>query len=586
MRKLCLSLVSVLLVMQTMAAYYVAGNGTSGSPWCNGKSWVVNGCAMTDQGGGLWSITFSNVPIGSSYQFKVTDGSNTWLGYEKYSSDGSNIYASSSGSDNNIAFSITQQQDITITYNGSKICVNGSKGNDAPDPSQYAKVGVPSEYEGVMLQAFYWEAQKLTDYSRLKYIDLLNSNLVDEMGENFDAVWMPPSGKGGGVGYYTKQYSNLDSDWGTKENLLKVIQRLHAKGCKVLADIVINHHDSNNGWAKGFATNNFGEYGTFQISSKYICAGDEAFTNSSSDSKDLEHGNPDTGTNDGGCRDLDHTSTYVQDMCKAYTKWMRNTIGFDGFRYDMTLGYSGQYLSMYNLASEPFLSVSECWESLSVIKSHLEAASYNTLAFDFPLKYKFNAWKGGSAYSNLKNQGLRSLGLSKFAVTFIDNHDTFHRSDNQGGEFLGYNTNLSNKKDQILEANAYLLMMPGVPCVFWPHWYTFKSDINKLIAIRKKMGIHSESVVSNETAVSNSYSATIAGHKGNVVLRMGSARDKSRPAGYILAYQGANFEIYTTTSTAVDDITTTPSPTKIIKNGTLYILRDGQRYTIDGKQAK
>ena len=552
MRKIVMIVAVCMLSMQMMAAYYVAGNGSAGNPWCDGKSWQVKGSAMTDMGNGLWSITFVNVPVSGDYQFKVTNGASTWIGFDKYSSDGSNIYATSSGGDQNISFSISEPQDITITYNGTKICVNGTIGNDAPDPSKYWEVGVPAEYEGVMLQAFYWEAQKLTDYSRMKYVDLLNSGLVDEMGTNFDLVWMPPSGNGGGVGYYTRQYSNLESDWGTKAKLQEVLERLHAKGCKVLADIVINHTQSSSGWAKSFMTNNFGNYGTYQITSEHICAGDEAFTDSKSDSQGLPHGAADTGTNDGGCRDLDHTSTYVQNMCKAYTQWMINTIGFDGFRYDMTLGYHGKYLSMYNLASQPFFSVSECWSDVNTIKAHLEAASYNTLAFDF----------------------------------FIDNHDTFHRSDNQSGEFLGYNTNLNGKKPQILEANAYLLMMPGVPCVFWPHWYTFKSDINKLIAIRKRMGIHSESEVTDEVAATNKYSATITGHHGKVILRMGSARDMSEPAGYEHAYTGDNFDIYTAYGTGVEAVQVQSPATKVMENGTLYIVRDGERYTVDGRLAE
>lgn len=583
MRKLFLSFVSMLFAVQMMAAYYVAGNGQSGNPWCDGKWWVVNGSAMTDQGNGVWAVTFANVPIGS-YEFKVTNGSNTWYGISKFNQDCSNI--SCYGSDN-ISFQLNDQQDVTVKYDGSKICLEGSKGSSDPDPDQVGVAGVPSEYEGVMLQAFYWDSYKDgSAFSRTKYVDLIN-NYADKIGANFDVVWMPPSGQGGGTGYYTKCYSNLDSDWGTKNKLIELLNKLHSHGTKVLADIVINHHASTNGWAKGFASNNFGSYGTYQISSKYICSNDEAFTSSSSDSKNLESGNPDTGTNDGGCRDLDHTNEYVQNMCKAYTKWMRNTIGFDGFRYDMTLGYAGKYLSMYNINSEPFLSVSECWESLSVIQNHLKAANYNTMVFDFPLKSKFNDWKGGATYSYLKNPSLRGKGLSKYAVTFIDNHDTFHRSDNQGGEFLGYNTDLNSKKKQILEANAYLLMMPSVPCVFWPHWYTFPDDINKLIAIRKQVGIHSESVVSDEVAVTSKYSAIITGHRGRVLLRMGSKRSEVEvPAGFTLAYEGENFDIYTSDLTPVDNITVQPAATKIIEDGTMYIIHDGERYSIDGRLVK
>ena len=581
MRKLFLSFVSVLLAMQAMAAYYVAGNGQSGNPWCDGKWWVINGSAMTNQNG-TWTITFSNVPVGS-YEFKVTDGTNTWIGASKFNKDCSNI--TNTGTDN-IQFMLDDAQDVTITFNGSKICLQGSIGTQEPDPDQVGVTGVPSEYEGVMLQAFYWNSYTETAFSRTKYVDLIN-NYVDKIGQNFDVVWMPPSGQGGGTGYYTKCYSNLDSDWGTKTKLTELLTKLHNHGTKVLADVVINHHASSNGWAKGFASNNFGSYGTFQISSKYICSGDEAFTSSSSDSKNLEKGNADTGTNDGGCRDLDHTNEYVQNMCKAYTKWLKNTIGFDGFRYDMTLGYAGKYLSMYNIASQPFLSVSECWSSLSTIRTHLEAANYNTMVFDFPLKFKFNDWKGGSYYSNLKNPSLRGKGQSKYAVTFIDNHDTFHRSDNQGGEFLGYNTDLNAKKRQIIEANAYLLMMPGVPCVFWPHWYTFPDDINKLIAIRKQIGIHSESVVTAEAAATNKYTAIITGHRGRVFLRMGSKRAEYEvPDGFTLTLAGDNFDIYTSDVTPVENVTIQTTATKLIDDGTLYILRDGNRYTIDGRLVK
>lgn len=571
---------ALLLSLQMMAAYYVAGNGTSGNPWCDGKNWIVNGSEMT-QVDGVWTKTFYAVPVGN-YQFKVTNGS-TWYGYDKFSQSASNINCYSAGG--NIAFTLTKAQDLTVTYVGSKIALNGSIGDDPVDPATIGAVGVPAEYEGVMLQAFYWESQKLTKYSNTKYTTLIN-NYVDEIGTNFDLVWMPPSGQGGGVGYYTKCYSNLYSDWGSKEDLKDLIARLHAKDCKVLADIVINHAASTNGWAKNFATNTFGDYGRFTLTSKHICAGDEAFTADNSDSKNLEHGAADTGTNDGGCRDLDHTNTYVQDMCKAYTQWMINQIGFDGFRYDMTLGYAGMYLSMYNLASKPFFSVSEHWESLGTIKSHLIAANYNTLAFDFPMKYKFNDWKGGSNYSYLRNPGLRSAKLSKYAVTFIDNHDTFERSDNQSGEFLGYNVTLSNKKRQIIEANAYLLMMPGVPCVFWPHWYTFREDINRLIAIRKQVGIHSESEVKNETAGTNKYEATIVGHRGRAILRMGSARSTDTPEGFTLTLQGDNFDIYTSESTPVDNVTIQTTATKLIDDGVLYILRDGKRYSIDGRLLK
>ena len=92
MRKLFLTITLVMTAAWAMAAYYVAGNGTSGNPWCDGKSWVVNGSQMEAQGNGVYSKTFENVPVGS-YQFKVTTGS-SWLAGSKFSQSCSNITCS------------------------------------------------------------------------------------------------------------------------------------------------------------------------------------------------------------------------------------------------------------------------------------------------------------------------------------------------------------------------------------------------------------------------------------------------------------------------------------------------------------
>lgn len=580
-------IVSLFLIFIPMllsaAQYYVAGDGRTGNPWCDGKSWVATGSPMTmNAAGTAGTITFSAVPVGA-YQFKVTNGT-TWYGAGKLDKTNSNLYTT--GSDN-ICFSLQAAQDVTITYDGSKITINGSIGNDHPDPSQYGKYGVPAKYEGVMLQGFYWNSYgQKTNYGRMKYIDWLNNGWASEVGETFDLVWFPPSGNGGGTGYYTKTYSNLDSDWGSKAKLLEVLDTLHAHGCKALADVVVNHRAANSGWARSFTSENFGTYGTFQITSQHICSTDEAKTDASSDSKSLTYGAADTGNNDGGCRDLDHTSTYVQNYIKAYVQWLLDPayVGFDGFRYDMVIGYGGQYLSMYNQASNPFFSVAEYWEGIDAIKTYLESASYNTTCFDFPTKYLINEWGGGSNYSKLKNPGMRKAGLRKNAVTFIDNHDTFERSDNQSGEFLGYNVDLSTKRQQILQANAYLLMLPGIPCVFWPHWYTFKNDIKQMIAIRKRVGIHSESSVSSEVATTNSYSATVIGNRGQAILRMGSARDTTLPNGYTLEYSGPQMEIYVKLkATAVENISTPARKVeKRIENGQLVIVVDGVRYNAAG----
>ena len=96
-----------------------------------------------------------------------------------------------------------------------------------------------------------------------------------------------------------------------------------------------------------------------------------------------------------------------------------------------------------------------------------------------------------------------------------------------------------------MQCNVYLLSMPGIPCVFWPHWYKYKTEIKAMIAARRSAGIHSESKVSEEYGTGY-YEATVTGKNGKVILYLGSSASKSAPTGYNLAVKGTNYAMYYT----------------------------------------
>lgn len=469
-----------------------------------------------------------------------------------------------------------------------------------------ADIGVPSECEDVMLQVFYWDSYGVQDqpapkYGRTKWVDLLKDTAA--INANFDLVWFPPSafatdGNGrGGVGYSPKQYSDQDSDWGTERKLKELMAALHAGKTKVLADVVINHRGTANIWCS-FFTDNFGQYGTWTLKQTHICRDDEGFSDPGSscyNAKPSERGAYDTGTNFEGARDLDHTNDTVQRWAKAYTQWLLNTMQYDGFRYDMTSGYHGSYLSMYNEVSQPYLSVSELWDGINRVKQHLEEANYNTMVFDFPMKFKLNDAFRENALGQLKkpSNSLRGQGLAKYAVTFIDNHDTFERETQQGDEFIGYMADLSSvmNKNKILQANAYILMMPGVPCVFYPHWSSYKDEINALIAVRKQVGIHSESEVTDESGQGAKYEATIKGHRGTAILRLGNSRSRTAPEGYETVLDGGLFAAYTIfvkmNPQGIDEAKSqklTANSQKFLKDGKLFIRHGANVYDILGNK--
>ena len=418
-----------------------------------------------------------------------------------------------------------------------------------------SNAGVPAECEDVMLQAFYWDSYKAktsTDskFGRTKWIDLLKDTAA--INANFDVVWFPPSAgpTGCGVGYSAKQYSNQESDWGTKTTLSNLINALHKGNTKVLADVVLNHRGNLSNWCN-FFTDNFGSYGTSEV---------------------------------------------VQNWSKAYTQWLLNTMKYDGFRYDMTLGFHGRYLKMYNEAAQPYMSVSELWQSINRQKQHLEECEYNTMVFDFQAKYSMKGIVTGS-YGKLNAsktfEGLRKYGLERYSVTFIDNHDTFDRGTAYGDNQFTPSTDLTTatNKDYVLQASAYILMMPGVPCVFYPHWVSYKDEINELIAVRKRAGIHSESDVLEETSGQYQYSATVQGHRGKVIVRVGKYRSKTQPEGYEVAVEGGdrgNYTVYISMDQqGVEEVDLPETGVrKIIYNGQVYFLREGRTYTLTGSEIK
>ena len=78
----------------------------------------------------------------------------------------------------------------------------------------------PAESEDVMLQGFYWNSQKQTGWTQL-------TQQVDEISQNFNLIWLPPSASaeggdavgGSNVGYHPRQWNNQTSCWGTASDL-------------------------------------------------------------------------------------------------------------------------------------------------------------------------------------------------------------------------------------------------------------------------------------------------------------------------------------------------------------------------------
>ena len=526
----------------------------------------------------------------------------------------------------------TQRYNVTVTgcydfyiklkYEADELYIGpGSNCGDGVDISGGGEIlpgyggSAPAQCTDVMLQTFYWDSydssKPTSTYGRTKWIDHLNGtngSSATEIGQWFDLIWLPQMSKStGGMGYLPTDYSNLDGDLGTKKNLVRLIDTLHRNGARVIADIVINHAVAWSGWCDYSKTYKFGSYGNFTPNGSYICNTDEVNTSSQAGScRGFATGNADDGygseANYPDGRDWDHTNAEVRDMMKAYLKWLRNDIKIDGFRYDYCKGYHNSHINDYNSAAQAYFSVMEMWDgNVNELMSHLNDAGYNTTTFDFAMKYTaFNNGIASDNYCALKGAGLPGAGKARYAVTFLDSHDSFQRD---GNEFCGEGNSMTVCRDKIMQCYAYLLSMPGVPCVFWPHWVTFKEDLKKMINARYKTGVHSESNVSDECG-NGFYKATVTGTNGEIRLLVGpNSGYNSTPSGYTLAVKGTNYGVYYKVTSARGDKNTERTDRtqgieevtgnglrvtgeKFIENGQLFIRCGEQVYDIMGNRVK
>ncbi len=411
--------------------------------------------------------------------------------------------------------------------------------------------GWPEKYEGVMLQGFYWNSYTDTNWANLE-------SQADELSQYFNLIWVPNSGKTSSfyhnsssqtMGYDPCFWLDHNTCFGTEAQLRSMINTFKAKGTGIIEDVVINHKNGLTEW-RDFPNESKNGYSITWDNTNYsgICKTDECNQNGYPTT-----GANDTGTDFSGFRDLDHTNATVQQNVKTYLKFLLNDLGYIGFRYDMVKGYAASYTAMYNADANPTYSVGECMDgSKTTVVNWLNGTKQDgkimSAAFDFPLKYYINdAFKNGGKWSRLNDGALADdVNYARYAVTFVDNHDTGRTDGGDGSAPLVAN---------VESANAYILTMPGTPCVWLSHWKTYKAPIKKQILVRKAAGIHNQSTILTHTAQTNGYVLNVQGTKGNVLLLLGSATASTD--GYKLAVEGTNYKMYVSNSvdiSALDNV--------------------------------
>ena len=417
-----------------------------------------------------------------------------------------------------------------------------------PEPEPEPEPGLTSQgwandYSGVMLQGFSWDSYNESQWKVL-------ANQVDDLKGYIDLVWLPQSGKcmetTQVMGYMPYYYFNQNSSFGSEAELRSLITKFKAAGIGAIADVVINHRNTE-GWYTFPAETYKGV--TYQMQPTDICKNDdggETATQAAKDGVSLSQNN-DEGTDWKGCRDIDHKSENVQKVIKAYLKYLKDDLGYTGFRYDMVKGFDGSHVADYNDATGVEYSVGEYWDGNDKIESWINRTNKKSAAFDFQFRYNVRDAVNGAAngkvtkssdWSKLNSNDnlMHDANYRRYAVTFVENHDTQKRSESEQNDPL--------RKDTIA-ANAYMLAMPGTPCIFQPHWNAYKSEIKEMIAARKYAGITNMSNYDNKQSKKTLYVNEVTGTKHKLLVAVGNdAAGYAGETGYTKILSGYHYAYF------------------------------------------
>ena len=259
-----------------------------------------------------------------------------------------------------------------------------------------------------------------------------------------------------------------------------------------------------------------------------VCSDDESASNGGHPT-----GGPDCGGQGEWARDIQHHNPATRAKVVKYLDFLRNNLGYLGFRYDYAMGFEGTHYGEYNTTLRPPFSVGEYWGSLTDITSWIGSTSmegnYQSAAFDFPLMNAINQAFNYGDYRCLENAGMiGDKDMRRYAVTFVDNHDTFKDLPTDGSNYnYQHRTNRS-----IEEANAFILAMPGTPCLFYPHFMHgiisgdngWHHNICNMIKARRAAGVHNMSeIVEVRKPGNNGIAWVVQGTNGQVCFQLGDA---------------------------------------------------------------
>ena len=350
----------------------------------------------------------------------------------------------------------------------------------------------------VLLQGFYWDVPSPAADAPTApwWYDRLAARAKDIAAAGFTSVWLPPVLKGASGGYSVgydpfddydlgskPQMGTIPTRYGTRTQLQRAAATLRSNGLGLMADLVLNHRNGDDGSGffrpmDAYGVPGLGRYGKSPWDFAPAVANDPDVY----DNPEIGFGRNVAVYNGGGTANL---SAWNYNQLIAAGDWLTKALDLSAYRIDYAKGVSTSFIQRYlesgSMAGK--YAVAEFWDSnRDTVRWWKGNTGHRVAAFDFPLRDLLKEMcdaNGGFDMRRLHGAGL--VGIDPFgSMTFVENHDT----DKDPGLRI-----VSGK----MLAYALILMAEGYPSVFYRDWadeagcYGLRNRLAPLIRVHEKI---------------------------------------------------------------------------------------------------
>ena len=305
----------------------------------------------------------------------------------------------------------------------------------------------------------------------IQKLDYLNDGDPDtDTDLGITGIWLMPIFPSPSYhGYDVTDYYDINPDYGTMEDFTNLLNEAHARGIRVIIDLVVNHTSNQHPWFQQAADpsspyhdwyiwsdTNPGYLGTWGQQVWYPVYRQYYYSTFTSGMPDLNYNNPEV-------------TSQMEDVVRFWFE----VVGVDGFRMDAakhlieegtiqanstsTHQWWKDFRSFYKQIAPETLVVGEVWDDTSITAAYLQGDELD-LSFEFSWADAVIQSVNAGINQALENQ--MDISYSQIPelqyATFLTNHDQDRVLDQ-----------LNNDENRMRVASALLLISPGVPFIYY-----------------------------------------------------------------------------------------------------------------------